>query len=331
MTARTSIAAVPGITVGHATVPAHGTGCTVVLGPPAGLRAAVALRGRATGTREIDPLSPRHLVERIDAICLSGGSAFGLGAADGVMRWLRERGRGLPVGPLGTIPIVPSAVIFDLGNAGKPVGWPGPDDAYRACDAAGEEFAEGAIGAVRMVIVRQFQRALTSADLENRAVAWRADESLGGGLFFEGVGHTLDILDFILGPIAEVHAFADNQVGVSAAEDVVVANLRFASGVYGSGVWCYSSDTEEEYNEIIGSRGTVRFSTTRPVPIRVTTAGHVDDIAIGDPPHVHQPLIQSIVDELNGEGRCPSSGESALRTARVLDAMVRDFRQRRFS
>ena len=191
--------------------------------------------------------------------------------------------------------------------------------------------AEGAIGAVRMVIVRQFQRALTSADLENRAVAWRADESLGGGLFFEGVGHTLDILDFILGPIAEVHAFADNQVGVSAAEDVVVANLRFASGVYGSGVWCYSSDTEEEYNEIIGSRGTVRFSTTRPVPIRVTTAGHVDDIAIGDPPHVHQPLIQSIVDELNGEGRCPSSGESALRTARVLDAMVRDFRQRRFS
>jgi L-aminopeptidase/D-esterase-like protein len=106
----------------------------------------VALRGRATGTREIDPLSPRHLVERIDAICLAGGSAFGLGAADGVMRWLRERGRGLPVGPLGTIPIVPTAVIFDLGNVGKPVGWPGPDDGYRACDAAGEEFAEGAIG-----------------------------------------------------------------------------------------------------------------------------------------------------------------------------------------
>ncbi len=146
MTARTSLAAVPGITVGHATVPSHGTGCTVVLGPTAGFRAAVALRGRATGTREIDTLSPRHLVERIDAILFAGGSAYGLGAADGVMRWLRERGRGLPVGPLGTIPIVPTAVIFDLGNAGKPVGWPGPDDGYRACEAAGEEFAEGAIG-----------------------------------------------------------------------------------------------------------------------------------------------------------------------------------------
>ena len=147
MTKRTSLTIVPGLTVGHHTIPDHGTGCTVILGPPEGFRAAVALRGRATGTRELDPLSPRHLVERIDAILFTGGSAYGLGAADGVMRWLRERGRGLPVGPLGTIPIVPTAVIFDLGNAGKPLGWPGPDDGYRACEAAGEEFAEGAIGA----------------------------------------------------------------------------------------------------------------------------------------------------------------------------------------
>jgi len=147
MSARTNLAAVPGITVGHATVTAHGTGCTVVLGPAAGMRAAVAVRGRATGTRELDALDPRHLVERIDALLLAGGSAYGLGAADGVMRWLRERGRGLPVGPAGTVPIVPTAVIFDLGNAGQPVGWPGPDDAYRACESASESFAEGAVGA----------------------------------------------------------------------------------------------------------------------------------------------------------------------------------------
>jgi L-aminopeptidase/D-esterase-like protein len=146
MTAPTNLAAVLGITVGHATVPAHGTGCTVVLGPPAGLRAAVALRGRATGTRELDALSPRHLVERVDAVLLAGGSAYGLGAADGVMRWLRERGRGLPVGLAGTVPIVPTAVIFDLGNLARPVGWPGPDDGYRACEAAGTDIAEGAVG-----------------------------------------------------------------------------------------------------------------------------------------------------------------------------------------
>src|SRR3989454_9466721 len=108
--------AVPGITVGHWTAPAGTTGCTVVLGPPDGMRAAAALRGRATGTREVDALDPRHLVERIHAILLTGGSAYGLGAADGVMRWLRERGRGLPVGPAGVVPIVPTAGGFDLGR-----------------------------------------------------------------------------------------------------------------------------------------------------------------------------------------------------------------------
>src|SRR5881397_4224101 len=144
-----NLSAVPGITVGHTTIEAHGTGCTVILAPDAGMRAAVCVRGRATGTRELDVMDPRHLVERIDAILFTGGSALGLGAADGVMRWLRERGRGLPVGDKGTIPIVPSAVIFDLGNAGKPVGWPSPDDAYRACDNASADFAEGRVGAGR--------------------------------------------------------------------------------------------------------------------------------------------------------------------------------------
>ena len=144
-----NLAAVPGITVGHTTIEAHGTGCTVVLAPETGLRAAACVRGRATGTRELDVMDPRHLVERIDAILFTGGSALGLGAADGVMRWLRERGRGLPVGDKGTIPIVPSAVIFDLGNAGKPLGWPSPDDAYHACDNASADYADGLVGVGR--------------------------------------------------------------------------------------------------------------------------------------------------------------------------------------
>lgn len=148
-TSRTNLAAVPGITVGHTTIEDHGTGCTVVLGPETGMRAAACVRGRATGTRELDVMDPRHLVERIDAILLTGGSALGLGAADGVMRWLRERGRGLPVGDRGTIPIVPTAVIFDLGNAGKPVGWPSADDAYRACENATVDFTEGRVGVGR--------------------------------------------------------------------------------------------------------------------------------------------------------------------------------------
>src|SRR5213595_4130220 len=138
-TSRTNLAAVPGITVGHATIEAHGTGCTVVLAPEPGMRAAACVRGRATGTRELDVMDPRHLVERIDAILFTGGSALGLGAADGVMRWLRERGRGLPVGPAGVVPIVPTAVVFDLGRGEGPPRWPTADDAARACDTAGTD------------------------------------------------------------------------------------------------------------------------------------------------------------------------------------------------
>ncbi len=142
-----SITAVAGLTVGHWTDASGATGCTVVLGPPGGVRAAAAVRGRATGTRELDTLDPRHHVERVDGVLFTGGSAYGLGAADGVVRWMRERGRGLPVGPDLIVPIVPTAVVFDLGNMGQPPMWPGPEDAYRACEAAGVEVAEGSVGA----------------------------------------------------------------------------------------------------------------------------------------------------------------------------------------
>jgi L-aminopeptidase/D-esterase-like protein len=142
-----NLAAVRGITVGHYTDTEGGTGCTVILAPPGGMRAAVALRGRATGTRELDVLDPRHLVGRVDALLLTGGSAYGLDAAPGVVRWLAARGRGFPVRPSGVVPIVPAAVIFDLGNAGNVVRWPGADDAERACDAASDSIPEGSVGA----------------------------------------------------------------------------------------------------------------------------------------------------------------------------------------
>ena len=142
-----ALTAIAGLTVGHWTDPAGATGCTVVLGPPEGMRGAVAVRGRATGTRELDALDPRHLVGRADALLLTGGSAFGLGAADGVMRWLRERGRGLRVRADLAVPIVPAAVLFDLGNTGREPSWPGPDEGYRACEAAGQAVAEGSVGA----------------------------------------------------------------------------------------------------------------------------------------------------------------------------------------
>ncbi|MFQ6171817.1 P1 family peptidase [Oryzobacter sp. R7] len=146
-----AITDVEGVRVGHATRDEPGwlTGVTVVV-PPPGTVGGVDVRGGGPGSRETDLLDPRRSVDRVDAVVLSGGSAFGLGTADGVMAGLADDGRGWPVGPEPhqVVPIVPAAILFDLGRGG---GWrhhPGPDDglaAYRA--AAGGPVAEGAVGA----------------------------------------------------------------------------------------------------------------------------------------------------------------------------------------
>ena len=136
-----------GLAVGHASDEAGGTGCTVVRGVDGPHRAAVAVIGRATGSRELALLEPGHLVERVDAILLSGGSAFGLDAAAGVMRWMESRGRGFVAGA-GVVPIVPAAVLFDLGPCGRWDARPTAAMAEQACDAAvSADVAEGSVGA----------------------------------------------------------------------------------------------------------------------------------------------------------------------------------------
>ena len=109
-----TLTALPGLAVGHYTDLDNGTGCTVILADdPAGMTAAVAVPGQAPASREQALLAPGRLVERVNAILLSGGSAFGLSAADGVMRWLEECQRGFDVG-VGVVPIVPASALFDL-------------------------------------------------------------------------------------------------------------------------------------------------------------------------------------------------------------------------
>ena len=136
-----------GVAVGHATDEAGATGCTVVRGIRSPLRGAVAILGRATGTRELALLEPGHLVDRVDAILLTGGSAYGLDATAGVMRWCEAQGRGFPVGA-GVVPIVPAAVIFDLLPLGRFDARPTAAMAWSACDEArADEVAEGSVGA----------------------------------------------------------------------------------------------------------------------------------------------------------------------------------------
>lgn len=137
-----SLTDVPGLAVGHATDRDAATGCTVVLGP---FRGACDVRGTATGTRELGTLSLLHIVDRVDAVLLTGGSAYGLAAADGVVGWLRDRGRGFETG-VTPVPIVPAAVIFDLA-VGRSDRWPDAAMGRAACEAAGSVVAEGRVGA----------------------------------------------------------------------------------------------------------------------------------------------------------------------------------------
>jgi L-aminopeptidase/D-esterase-like protein len=138
------IAAVEGIQVGHSTDIRGLTGCTVVLCPP-GTIGSGEVRGGAPATRETDLLRPGMLVNEVHAVLLAGGSAFGLDAAAGVMRYLEERGIGFAAG-VAVVPIVPGAALFDLG-IGDPKARPGPSEGVAACEAASERVDEGTVGA----------------------------------------------------------------------------------------------------------------------------------------------------------------------------------------
>jgi L-aminopeptidase/D-esterase-like protein len=136
-----------GLAVGHATDDAGATGLTVIRGIDQPLRAGVAIFGRATGSRELHAASADHLVGgRVDAILLTGGSAYGLDAAAGVMRWMEEHGRGFAVRG-GVVPIVPAAVVFDLAPFGRFDARPTPQMAYDAtATARSRDVAEGSVG-----------------------------------------------------------------------------------------------------------------------------------------------------------------------------------------
>src|SRR5689334_17414311 len=130
-----TLTAVEGVKVGHVTLSERPTGCTVVLVKD-GTTGGVDVRGGAPGTRETDVLNPVNSVQIVNAIFLSGGSAFGLDAGSGVMRWLDEHHIGYNVGAAGVVPIVSGAILFDLGFGGSPTIRPAADCGYRAAGTA---------------------------------------------------------------------------------------------------------------------------------------------------------------------------------------------------
>ncbi len=205
-----SITDISGLQVGHAQASGRPTGCTVVLCPP-GTVGGVAVRGGSPGTRETDLLRPENTVDVVHAVLLTGGSAFGLDAAGGVMRWLEEHDIGLPVGPGVRVPIVPAAVLFDLWVGDWRIR-PGADEGYAACSAASsaesnQPPAQGSFGAGAGAVVGK---------LHGMAQAMRG-----------GIGMaSLQLGDVTVAALVAVNAIGD----VRDAEGNTVAGARTADG-----------------------------------------------------------------------------------------------------
>jgi predicted dehydrogenase len=149
---------------------------------------------------------------------------------------------------------------------------------------------------------------------------WRFEPSLsGGGLLLDLGSHCVDLLDFFFGPIEDVRGFSTNTAGAYDAPDLTCMACRFPDGALGTGTWNFNADEKADSITIIGSEGTLVTPVFSDTDVVLTRRGHREALPVRNPPHVHQPLIQTIVDELAGRGRCESTGESGARSAWVLD------------
>jgi len=150
----------------------------------------------------------------------------------------------------------------------------------------------------------------------------RAEHS-GGGLLLDLGCHTLDILDFLLGPLSDVIGTAANVASTYDVEDSVAMCFRAPGGALGSASWSFAGHAREDVMEITGTEGRLRMSTFGDEALELEwRGGGSESLSRPSPAHIQQPLIQSIVDQLRGHGACPSTGESAARTSRVMDTVL---------
>jgi len=184
-----------------------------------------------------------------------------------------------------------------------------------------ELIQSGAIGSVRAVAITFYQKPTDRDRDPDRN--WRVQPEIAGcGYFCDLASHIFDILQFFFGPIEKASGFRANQMGIYKAEDIVTGSFVFESGILGTGLWCFSAYTDMDRTEIIGDRGKIRYATFSADPIELENDDGVQQWNIRNPVHIQQPLIQTIVDELQGRGVCPSTGHSAALTNRVMDQIL---------
>ena len=184
----------------------------------------------------------------------------------------------------------------------------------------------GTVGQIRFVSIMLYQPVrMEHKNSDN--LPWRVlPEIAGGGIFVDLASHQLDFLDFLLGPIEHAQGFATNQAGNYLAEDMVSASFVFQSGVQGTGNWCFNAYEEIDHTEIVGDKGRLIYSTFDDQPVVLETVEGKKEFKIGYPVHIQQPLIQTVVDDLLGEGKCPSTGESGARTTWVMDQILAGYK-----
>jgi predicted dehydrogenase len=181
------------------------------------------------------------------------------------------------------------------------------------------------VGDVRLINIALHWQAYDEEVGENPKPRWRVfPEISGGGHFHDLASHQFDFLEYAFGKIKYAKGIARNQAGLYKADDIVVANFEFESGILGNGSWCYTVNKEQRIDEsrIIGTSGKITFSFFSSPFIKVETASGIKEYEVPYPAHVHQPLIETIVKELRGEGKCPSTGETGARANFIMDAIT---------
>lgn len=153
---------------------------------------------------------------------------------------------------------------------------------------------------------------------------WRLDPAVsGGGLLLDLGSHALDLFDWLLGPLVDVSGTAARTDPDGRVEDVVAMRFRTTSGVPGSALWDFAgAGPYEDRVQIGGTEGTLRFAVFGGEPVRLEARGGEEIFPAETPVHIQQPLVQTVVDTLRGQGTCPSTGESAARTSRVMDEVL---------
>ena len=179
----------------------------------------------------------------------------------------------------------------------------------------------GRLGTITGVTYRQSQPGHRSYDPNN--LPWRLQaEHAGAGLFLDLASHTLDVFDYLLGPLQHVVGEAKNVASPYDVEDSVAMQFSTPGGALGVGTWNYASSRYEDLIEISGTDARISMSTFGNDPVRLIGPDAEVQFDLPNPPHVHQPLVQTMVDDLLGRGKCPSTGVSAARTSAVMDTVL---------